>query len=393
MPKPAEQPPSNVGRPFGPGLVAGLRRGLRRGIGGHGADPRRHRPDLGRALVPDQPARLGPLVGGADPGPEPGPTSTPCSPPRPCSTTGPMPGSGYNFHPPLAGQLNLLTHAIFGGFMKDIPSRRMASVIEYSATIALLFGFLARRYGAWVGGVAAGALAGDAAGLRRRPHRRDRHAGAPALGRHRSGVLEGPARAGRPEVAGPGRRRAGPGVRREDGGRRRARAAPALDDRRPAAEDVLPQGGRSDWIDGVVTSSAMLLPLGLAFREVLRLARVFPPPKEVNLFTMHPPTAIPGVILLLPWSSGSSGGWSGWSFRGTRSGARSVRRWRPGRRSWRSRRWSAGWATPPGGARPCRGWPTITSSAPTAGGPCPTSGSCTSARSTRTASPGTTPGS
>ena len=65
---------------------------------------------------------------------------------------------GYNFHPPLAGQLNLLTHAIFGGFMKDIPSRRMASVIEYSLTITLAFGFLARRYGAWVGGVAAGAL-------------------------------------------------------------------------------------------------------------------------------------------------------------------------------------------------------------------------------------------
>ena len=42
--------------------------------------------------------------------------------------------------------------------MKDIPSRRMASVIEYSATITLAFGFLARRYGAWVGGVAAGAL-------------------------------------------------------------------------------------------------------------------------------------------------------------------------------------------------------------------------------------------
>ena len=65
---------------------------------------------------------------------------------------------GYNFHPPLAGQLDLLTHALFGRWMKDITSRRLASVFEYAATITLLFGFLARRYGAWVGGVAAGAL-------------------------------------------------------------------------------------------------------------------------------------------------------------------------------------------------------------------------------------------
>ena len=37
---------------------------------------------------------------------------------------------GINFHPPLAGQLNLATHALFGHWMKDIPARRMASVIE-----------------------------------------------------------------------------------------------------------------------------------------------------------------------------------------------------------------------------------------------------------------------
>ena len=40
---------------------------------------------------------------------------------------------GINFHPPLAGQLNLASYAIFGTWMKDIPARRMATVIEFAA--------------------------------------------------------------------------------------------------------------------------------------------------------------------------------------------------------------------------------------------------------------------
>ena len=54
---------------------------------------------------------------------------------------------GINFHRPLAGQLNLATHALFGHWMKDIPARRMASVIEFALTITIGFHFLARRYG------------------------------------------------------------------------------------------------------------------------------------------------------------------------------------------------------------------------------------------------------
>ena len=65
---------------------------------------------------------------------------------------------GINFHPPLAGQLDLLTYVLFGRWVKDIPAQRLASVFEYALTIALGFGFLARRYGAWVGGIEAGAL-------------------------------------------------------------------------------------------------------------------------------------------------------------------------------------------------------------------------------------------
>src|SRR5271165_826921 len=49
---------------------------------------------------------------------------------------------GINFHPPLAGQLNLATHALFDSWMKDIPARRMASVIEFALTIAIGFGVL-----------------------------------------------------------------------------------------------------------------------------------------------------------------------------------------------------------------------------------------------------------
>ena len=59
--------------------------------------------------------------------------------------------NGNNLHPPLAGQLSLLTHAVFGGWMKDIPSRRLASVLEFSLAVTILFRFLGRRYGPWVG--------------------------------------------------------------------------------------------------------------------------------------------------------------------------------------------------------------------------------------------------
>ena len=65
---------------------------------------------------------------------------------------------GINFHPPWAGQLNLASYAVFGRWMKEIPARRMATVIEFALTITLGFQFLARRYGFWVGAVAAGSL-------------------------------------------------------------------------------------------------------------------------------------------------------------------------------------------------------------------------------------------
>ena len=65
---------------------------------------------------------------------------------------------GVNFHPPWAGQLNLATYALFGHWMKDIPARRMATVIQFALTIMIGFHFLARRYGLWVGAVMGGSL-------------------------------------------------------------------------------------------------------------------------------------------------------------------------------------------------------------------------------------------
>ena len=65
---------------------------------------------------------------------------------------------GINFHPPWAGQLNLASYAIFGYWLKDIPARRMATVIQFALTITIGFQFLARRFGFWAGAVAGGSL-------------------------------------------------------------------------------------------------------------------------------------------------------------------------------------------------------------------------------------------
>jgi hypothetical protein len=66
---------------------------------------------------------------------------------------------GPNFHPPLAGMFGNLSHLLFGRVLDDLESRRLASGIEFAVTVAVLFVFMARRYGWWVGVVAAGSLA------------------------------------------------------------------------------------------------------------------------------------------------------------------------------------------------------------------------------------------
>ena len=136
-----------------------------------------------------------------------------------------------------------MTHTLFGRWMKDIPARRLASVFEYALTIAIGFGFLARRYGPWVGGVAAGSLllmprvygdghiaATDTPGLLLWA--------ATALAFWK-GLHEPDARRWRVAVG----VLAGPGVRREDGGGDGPGPAPGLAGRRPPARGPSPAEG------------------------------------------------------------------------------------------------------------------------------------------------------
>lgn len=208
---------------------------------------------------------------------------------------------GINFHPPLAGQLNLATHALVGRWVKDIPSRRLASVLEYALTIAIGFGFLARRYGVWVGGVMAGAL------LCMPRVYGDGH----IAGTDMPGLLLWAATA----LA------FWKGLH-EPGGRRwrilvGVLIGLAFVEKMAAVLVVLPLlawllvshlpraftregGGKAAWIDGLLTTLAMLFPLGVAFVEILRLKEKLPPPLTTNLFVARPPSVVPGMILAVP---------------------------------------------------------------------------------------------
>jgi hypothetical protein len=208
--------------------------------------------------------------------------------------------NGPNLHPPLAGQLGLLTHAAFGRWVKDIPSRRLASVVEYSLAIAILFGFLARRYGPWVGGVAAAALL-----LMPRVHGDGLIAGTdmPALMLWAATAVA------------------------FWNALHAARGAPwrilvgvllglAFVEKMTAMAVVLPllawlvvvhlprtftrRDGRYDWADGVATSAVLLCPLVLASLEIVRLVRLLPPPGQTDLFLNRPRADWPGGILACP---------------------------------------------------------------------------------------------
>lgn len=206
---------------------------------------------------------------------------------------------GRNFHPPLAGQLNLATYALFGGWVKDIPARRLASVFEYALTITLGFGFLARRYGPWVGGVMAGALLAMP-----RVYGDGHIAGTDAPGlllwaatalAFWKGLYEPRARRWRVLV----------GVLLGLAFVEKMAAimvlAPLLAWMVAARlPRTLTRAGQADWIDGVVTTSLMLAPLGVAFLEILRIARQLPAPDRTELFGNPYSSPFPGAILAVP---------------------------------------------------------------------------------------------
>ncbi|QDV35250.1 glycosyltransferase family 39 protein [Tautonia plasticadhaerens] len=212
---------------------------------------------------------------------------------------------GINFHPPLSGQLNLLTFAAFGDWMKDIPARRMASVFEYVIAIAVLYRFLARRYGLWVGLTAAGALL-----TMPRVYGHGHLAGTDTPGMTLWLLT---AIASWKGLTGPNaaRWRAAVGVL----------VGLSFLVKMAAVMVLLPtlawlvvaslprdlrRGGRVAWVDAILTTAALLAPLAVAFLEIRRLAELLPEPARTNLFAQRPEGRLPGAILLAPlaiWAS------------------------------------------------------------------------------------------
>jgi hypothetical protein len=207
---------------------------------------------------------------------------------------------GINFHPPLAGQLNLAAHAFFGKWMKDIPARRMASVIEFALTITFAFTFQARRYGRTVGLVTAGSLL-FMPRLYGQAHLIDTDIPGLFLWAAASlafwkGLYEENARVWRVLVG--------------------VLLGLAFLEKMAAVGVILPlllwlflghlsctltrRGGRNDWIDSIVTTGLMLLPLGLAFQEIQSLERQLPTPAKTNLFVHQPSGDWSGAILAVP---------------------------------------------------------------------------------------------
>ena len=205
---------------------------------------------------------------------------------------------GINFHPPLAGQLNLLSHAVFGSVMNDTSSRRLSSELEFALTVAIGFGFLARRYNVWAGLVMAGSL-----------FVMPRVFGQAHLAETDTpGLLLWAATA----LA------FWKGLHEPNAGRWRVLVGVLLGlafvEKMAAVFVLMPlliwlgltrlpkSFHKADWIDGLLTSGAMLVPLGLAFLEILRLSKKLPQPKMTNLFDEHLESYLPGAIFAVPFA-------------------------------------------------------------------------------------------
>ena len=206
---------------------------------------------------------------------------------------------GINFHPPLAGQLNLLTYGLFGSWVRDIPARRLASVFEFVVAVAALFHFLGRRYGRWVALIAAGTL------LTMPRVYGDAHIAGTDIPGMMLWTLAALAAWKGLHEPGAARSRAAVGLL----------VGLAFLVKMAAVMVVLPivgwlvvarlprsfhRGGRPSWIDGVSTTLALLAPSMLALWEIRRLARLLPAPNVTDLFAVDLPSRLPGAILLAP---------------------------------------------------------------------------------------------
>jgi hypothetical protein len=223
---------------------------------------------------------------------------------------------GINFHPPLAGQLNLAAYAIFGHWMKDIPARRMATVIEFALTLTIGFHFLARRYGIGTGVVAAGSLL-LMPRLYGQAHLIDTDTpvlllwAATALAFWK-GLYEPGARRWRVLVgvlmglAFVEKMAAVMVLLPLLGWLIAARLVPAL--RKCSGGEVM---------DGLVTTGAMVAPLVLAFQQIQIIQRQLPPAQSASLFAPIP-SDWPGSILAIPLAIWLIRRGLGWLFRGSK---------------------------------------------------------------------------
>ena len=121
-------------------------------------------------------------------------------------------------------------------------------------------------------------------------------------------------------------------------------------------------GAKYDWIDGLLTTGAMLAPLSLAFEQIEILQQRLPPPMPTDLFVDRPASDWSGAIWPFPWAYGCSGDCSDDCFRRAGCGAPSGRHSRPGQLSWPLLQSWLGSATRHGGET-LPDWPTITPSA------------------------------
>ena len=170
-------------------------------------------------------------------------------------------------------------------------------------------------------------------------------------------------------------------------------AAPALAGRRHGCRRRLAVPERRvDWIDGLLTSAAMLPRWSWPSGD-LTPAAATAPARQTDLFVDRPPSDLPGGILAVPLAVWVVRRLLGRVFPAQPAlGRRAARpgdldghpRVRTGRRL-------AGQSRP-GGARPCPGWRITTCSSSNRRVLFPTSRSSTSARPTSTACPGTMPG-
>ncbi|GIW86180.1 MAG: hypothetical protein KatS3mg108_0504 [Isosphaeraceae bacterium] len=206
---------------------------------------------------------------------------------------------GINFHPPLAGQANLATYGLLNRWVNEIVARRIATVLEFAATIALLHTFLTGRYGRWVGGTAGLSLL-----LMPRLYGQ-----AHLIDTDIPGLLIWVATAlAFWKALEPGGQRWRIAVGGLLGlaflvkmatvgvivplGLCLAVAAlrPPLDRRRGLA-----------LLDGGLTLLPMLAVLAMTALEIRRLIEVLPPPAYTNLFIHKPKSWLPGWVLALPW--------------------------------------------------------------------------------------------